>query len=237
MLKLKARLSHFPARSSWTPYPERMKTPRWPVVILDLDGTVVDTIKLIVASYDYAIRAVMGETIDPVRARSWIGRTLVGSFRDYNPEHVDELVDAYTDFRLGNEAALLERVDGMEAALRSFSDAGIRFGLATSKRRAAADWTLELAGLTGLIDVTVAAEDTDEHKPAPAPLLLAAERLGADGPTVYVGDAVVDVLAAKAAGMDSIAVTWGAGELSALTQAAPTLLVDSAAELVAAVLG
>ena len=213
-----------------------MSTPRWPVVVFDLDGTVVDTVRLIVASYDHALRTVIGATVDPARIRTWIGRTLARSFHEDYPDHVDELVAAYTDFNRANAAELIDLVDGMEAALRTLADAGVRFGIATSKRRGPATRTLDLAGLSALIDVIVAAEDTDEHKPDPAPLLLAAQRLGAGESAVYVGDAVVDVLAAKAAGMDSIAVTWGAGETPKLVAAGPTLLVSSTAELVAAVL-
>ena len=207
------------------------------MVVFDLDGTVVDTVALIVSSYDHAIRTVTGTAINPVRVRTWIGRTLARTFGEDYPDRVEELTAAYTDFSLANEAALLNRVAGMADTLHALADAGVRFGIATSKRRARATRTLELAGLAGLIDVTVAAEDTTEHKPDPAPLLLAARRLRAPAPTVYVGDAVVDVLAAKAAGMDSIAVTWGAGEPTELVAAGPTLLVDTAADLAAAVLG
>ena len=57
-------------------------------------------------------------------------------------------------------------------------------------------------------------------------------QLGADASeAVYVGDAIYDVQAAKAAGMDQIAVTWGAGDRTALMLAEPTAVVDSVDEL------
>ena len=68
-------------------------------------------------------------------------------------------------------------------------------------------------------------EDTDLHKPNPEPLLLALQKLGVSADScVYIGDAVVDVLAAKAAGMASIAVTWGAGDRADLLAAGPLAL-------------
>jgi pyrophosphatase PpaX len=70
------------------------------------------------------------------------------------------------------------------------------------------------------------------HKPSPEPLLLALQRLGVRATdAVYIGDAVVDVLAAKAAGMTSIAVTWGAGERPELLAAGPLAVVDTMDEL------
>jgi pyrophosphatase PpaX len=75
-------------------------------------------------------------------------------------------------------------------------------------------------------------DDTDAHKPDPAPLVLAADRLGHQpGECAYIGDAVVDVLAAQAAGMDPIAVTWGAGVLDELSAAGPSVLAATAVEL------
>ncbi len=87
----------------------------------------------------------------------------------------------------------------------------------------AAELTLEHVDLGGAIPVTVAMDDTEVHKPDPTPLLLALERLGGvAADAVYIGDAVVDVRAARAAGMASIAVTWGAGEVADLVAAGPT---------------
>jgi pyrophosphatase PpaX len=75
-------------------------------------------------------------------------------------------------------------------------------------------------------------EDTDVHKPNPEPLLLALARLGAGATEcVYIGDAVVDVQAARAAGMAAIAVTWGAGERADLVAAGPLAVVDTMEEL------
>jgi pyrophosphatase PpaX len=78
-------------------------------------------------------------------------------------------------------------------------------------------------------------EDTTEHKPLPAPLLLAAERLGSEASDcIYVGDAVVDLQAARAAGMAGIGVTWGAGDPDALRAEPSVAVVDTVEELRAA---
>jgi len=209
----------------------------WTRVLFDLDGTVVDTIPLILASYEHALASVLGEPLDEPRARRWIGRSLVETLGNEYPDDADALVDAYLEFNQASMRALLRRVGGMDEALGALRAAGVQTGVATSKRRSSAHDTLELAGLAEAFEVVVTAEDTPTHKPDPAPLLLAAQRVGGTGPVVYVGDAVVDIEAAHAAGFAAIAVTWGAGDLDDLRQAYPAAIVQTPAELVRLVLG
>ena len=126
----------------------------------------------------------------------------------------------------------------MPELLAELTAAGVTCAVATSKRRETARIALEAVGIDHLVDVVAALEDTTAHKPAPDPLLHAATTLGADpGDCVYVGDATVDMLAARAAGMSAVAVTWGAGERDALLAAGPDTLVETVADLRAYLLG
>nr|WP_300143358.1 HAD-IA family hydrolase [Propionicimonas sp.] len=209
-----------------------MSVPRWPFVVFDLDGTVVNTIPLIIASYGHALGSVLGERPTPEEARGWIGQTLFRTFAANHPDHVEELVEAYTEFNRGHLAELLEEFPGTPELLDALSDAGVATGVATSKRRDPAERTLRQAGLADHLPVTVAMEDTQAHKPDPEPLLLALDRIGGrPEQAAYVGDAVVDVMAAKAAGMTSIAVSWGAASRATLAAAEPDHLVDTVAGL------
>lgn len=201
---------------------------RWACVVFDLDGTVANTIPLIIASYDYALRSIIKVSADPAEARSWIGQTLYGTFHARYPEQAQQLIDAYVEFNLAHLEEQVERYAGMAELLADLRDAGVTIGVATSKRRSSAEATLRCVGLDHLLPVTVAMEDTGVHKPEPDPLLLAVERLGsAPSEAVYIGDAVVDVQAARAAGMDAVAVSWGAGLRDDLEAAGPTALVDT----------
>lgn len=206
-------------------------------VVFDLDGTLANTIPLIIASYDHALWTVLGTHADPAEARSWIGQTLYGTFSSRYPGHSDALIEAYLDFNRARIAELTLRYDGIAELLSDLTAAGVAIGVATSKRRPSAEATLRAVGLEELIEVTVALDDTSTHKPDPAPLVLAAQRLGHPvSESAYVGDAVVDVLAAHAAGMDALAVTWGAGVASELALAAPSVLAGDVATLRSALL-
>jgi pyrophosphatase PpaX len=204
----------------------------WRCVVFDLDGTIVNTIPLIMASYDHALASVLGIHPDPLESRGWIGETLKGTFGRLYPEQASALVAAYLEFNMARLPKLLEQYPGMRELLGEVRGSGINTGVATSKRRLSAELTLTSAGLDAVVPLTVNMDDTATHKPDPAPLRLALDRLGAKASeSVYVGDAVVDVQAAKAAGMSSIAVTWGAGLRDQLIAAEPNYLVDSVAQL------
>ena len=82
--------------------------------------------------------------------------------------------------------------------------------LLTAKRRATVDLAFARVPVEHLFEVVVGGDETTEHKPHPAPLLLALDRLGADpADAAYVGDSPFDMQAAKAAGVYAIGVSWG----------------------------
>ena len=211
---------------------------RWDTVFFDLDGTLADTIPLIVASYQHAFREVLQEEVDDVRARAWIGRPLLEALLEESPSHGHELDRVYREWNLANTERLILAYDGVPELLRALTDSGIRSAVVTSKRRLTATLALRHVGLDGLIEIAAGLEDTAVHKPRPEPLLHAADLLGVE-PTacVYVGDATVDVLAAQAAGMAAIAVTWGAGEREALLATEPDHLCETVDELSDLLLG
>src|SRR5262249_27453958 len=125
------------------------------------------------------------------------------------PEHVERLVTVY---RAHNEPLHdgLEACDGMEDVLVRLHEQGRRLGIVTAKRRATVELAFATVPLGHLFETVVGGDETQRHKPDPEPLLLAAERLGADpDATAYVGDSPFDVRAAKAAGMFALAPTSG----------------------------
>lgn len=209
--------------------------PRWPAVVFDLDGTIVDTVPLIVASYQHTFRTFYGREEDEARIRSWIGQPLLRAFQQVDPERAESMVETYLQWNDEHTEEMICPFEGAAEILRDLRAAGVWVGAATSKRRGQAERAVAFTGLEGLVDLTVTFEDTVVHKPDPAPIALACERIGADpDQAVYVGDAAVDVLAGRAAGLDTVAVTWGAGTLEALRQAGPSVEVTTFPELRAA---
>lgn len=203
-----------------------MSESRWPSVVFDFDGTLADTIAIIVDAFRHSTTTVLGWAEDDDTIRAGIGRTLADRMREIDPERAAELEGVYVPFMAAELPRRVSAYPGMVELVTDLRAAGVRVGVATSRRRAQTAAALAALGLDRHIEVLVALEDTEIHKPQPDPLLLACSRLGVD-PTssVYVGDAVVDVRAAQAAGMSSVAVTWGAGVDGVLAAAGPSHLV------------
>src|SRR5438445_9751806 len=126
-----------------------------------------------------------------------------------DPDRVDELVRVY---RAHNEPLhdTLECCVGMDDVLATLNERGHRLGIVTAKRRLTVDLAFKRLPIEHLFETVVGGDETEHHKPDPAPLLLALERLGAaPDEAAYVGDSPFDMQAAKAAGLYAIGVSWG----------------------------
>ena len=208
-------------------------------ILLDLDGTVIDSVALIRESHRHAVREVLGEDWPDDRLVANVGRPLQEQMQVFSPQHSDELYRVYREWNHANTSALLLAYAGVEEALRELRDAGRRLGIVTSKSRDAVDlaWGV-LPHLGELFDVVIAAEDTARHKPDAAPVLEALARLGGTpSRACYVGDAPFDIQAGRAAGVVTIAVTWGFFTLPDLEAEEPDRVVATPEELVSACLG
>jgi pyrophosphatase PpaX len=206
---------------------------RFPVVLFDLDGTVVDSGAIILASMRHATREVLGaEYRDEELLQAVGGPGLEAQFAVFSPDQVDELVRVY---RAHNEPLHdgLEACVGMEDVIVRLHEEGRRLGVVTAKRRATVDLAFARVPLAHLFDTVVGGDETERHKPDPEPLLLAAKRLGVDPATAaYVGDSPFDIRAAKAAGMYAVAVTWGRiHDRGRLEREQPDAIADTAEEL------
>ena len=204
-----------------------------PVVLFDLDGTVVDSGAIILASMRHATREVLGRDFgDDELMQAVGGPGLEAQMAVFAPERVDELVRVY---RAHNEPLHdeLEACAGMKDVLVRLHKQGRRLGVVTAKRRSTVELAFASVPVAHLFETVVGGDETEKHKPDPEPLLLAAERLGV-APTecAYVGDSPFDIRAAKNAEMYAVAVTWGRiHDRSKLEREQPDAIVDTAEEL------
>ena len=207
---------------------------RFPVVLFDLDGTLIDSGPIILASMQHATRTVLGREIAYEELAATVGgQGLVSQMRTLDPNRVDELVEVYREH---NDPLhdTLEAFDDLVEVLPRLRAEGRRLGIVTAKRHRTAQLALDrFPELAEQFDVVVGHEDTDRHKPAPDPVLFALERLGADpSHAAYVGDSPFDIQAAKAAGAFAIAVGWGGIHPDErLLEEEPDAFVRSPAEL------
>jgi pyrophosphatase PpaX len=202
-------------------------------VLFDLDGTLIDSGRLILSSFRHATRTVLGREIpDEVLMANVGGHGIHAQMREFDEELAEELVRVYREHNLGVYAGVA-LFPGIADVLERLRAAERTLGVVTVKSRPTVELTFELLGLGDSFSVVVTGDDTDLHKPHPEPLLLALGRLGADAAeAVYVGDSPFDTRAAKAAGMTAVAVAWGdIHPVGRLEAERPDVVVREPAEL------
>lgn len=202
-------------------------------VLFDLDGTLLDSYQLITSAFRHACTAVLGREVSDAEVTSRWGQPLSDRFAAIAAGRIPELVAAYTDFYSLHVDQLAALFPGVREMLGQLAERGLRLGVVTSKRRASTAEALEKFGLRPFIRVAVSAEDVDAPKPAPDPIVLAAKQLGAASEETWmVGDGVLDMQAARAAGAASVAAVWGTRERDALLASDPDYVAERPEDVV-----
>jgi pyrophosphatase PpaX len=199
--------------------------------LFDFDGTLVDTTEMIHQSMRHAASSVLGrDDIPRETLLAHVGQPLPRQMELLDAEKAELLLEAYRNHHEEHHDALIGEFPGVEESLSRLRSAGIKVAVVTSKRRPSVEMALKnFPGLRNVVDRFVTLEDTAEHKPNPEPLLRGLELLGGvpKENAAYVGDSPFDVGAAKAAGLTSVAVSWGAFSEDRLREAEPDHLVPN----------
>jgi pyrophosphatase PpaX len=208
------------------------RAPVYQAVVFDLDGTVVDSVELIVVSFQHAIREVLGREISREDAIAWVGMPLREQMERFSPERADELVEVYREFNHREHDRMLTLYEGIQDLLYSLRKAGAKVGLVTSKSRFTTQMAFDLTGIEVYFDATICAGEARGNKPSPDPILACLEQMGVKpSAAAYVGDSPSDIQAALAAGVVAIGVTWGVFSADRLVAEKPDVLVHTIPEL------
>ncbi|HEX5469260.1 MAG TPA: HAD-IA family hydrolase [Gaiellaceae bacterium] len=183
---------------------------RYPTVLFDLDGTLIDSGEIILSSFRYATRTVLAREIpDDVLAGAIGGSNIHEQMRAFDEGRAEELVRVYREHNepLHDELVAFE---GIELVLERLAAGGRKLGIVTAKRRRTVDLAFAILPLERWFDAVVTSEQTEHHKPHPEPVLLALELLeSAPAEAAFVGDSPFDMGAGKAAGVFTVGVSWG----------------------------
>ena len=179
-------------------------------ILFDLDGTLIDSIDLIVRSFQHATATHCGTPLAREEIIPTIGRSLAGELERIAPGNGAALLATYRAFMFANHDEFVTVYPGILDMLAAIHARGIPTGIVTSKARISAAPSFARFLLDREMAVVVAEDDTTRHKPHPDPLLHAAALL--DLPPAacwYIGDSTHDLVAARAAGMTGIGAAWG----------------------------
>lgn len=202
-------------------------------VLFDLDGTILNTNELIVASFLHTLE---GET-ERVYTREDIignfGRTLVDQLREYTGrEDVEPYIAKYRAYSVARHDDLIMEFPYVREVLEKLSRAGIKLGVVTSKVKRTSYMGLDRFGLTPFLTSIITVEDVEHPKPHGEGIRKAMEELGAEpSETLMVGDSQYDILAAQDAGVRAAGVAWTAKGEDFLLQYGPDYVLRDMREL------
>jgi pyrophosphatase PpaX len=198
--------------------------------LFDLDGTLLDSVELILACYRHAVRTHLGLELDDEVCRRGLGTPLEAQFRAFTrePAQIATLIATYREHNRRHHDGLARPYPGAIETVRELRRRRARLGIVTSKGRAGVASALALMGLEQHFEVLVCAEDTGRHKPDPTPVRHALEQLGAAPDTaVFVGDSPHDLASGRAAGVRTAAAQWGPFTREELAVHAPDYWLDT----------
>lgn len=202
--------------------------------LFDLDGTLIDSVELILRSYRHTLRAHRG-TVPP--DEMWLrglGTPIRVQLRQWteDPAEIEQMAATYSVYNMEHHDALVRPYDGIVGAVRTLKEEGKRLGVVTSKVRTGAMRGLKVAGLDAAFPVIVGADDVKHPKPHPEPVLVALEQLGAQpGEAVFIGDSRHDLESGRAAGVKTAAALWGPFDRSHLADLEPDYWLEHPDEI------
>ena len=180
-------------------------------ILFDLDGTLVDSLDLIVACWQHATETHLGYRIPRETVLPTVGRPLLNCLDELSPGQGEAMLATYRAYNAIHHDTLIRLPDGTHTMLQALRAEGLKTGLVTAKGLPIAQMALDRFDLGPLLDVLVTHESTPRHKPDPAPVRFGCDALGiAPAEACFVGDSVFDMQAGRAAGTAAVGVAWGA---------------------------
>jgi phosphoglycolate phosphatase len=204
------------------------------LVILDLDGTVIDSLDDLTDAVNHMLSEMGREKLSGRQVRKFVGqgaRKLVErALPDADPAVIENALDIFLSYNASHIAEKTRLYPGVRETLTSLRNSGFRLAVISNKNSALCHQVIATLEVTNFFDAVMGADTMAFRKPSPEPIIkmlqdFALSPLNA----VIVGDSINDVAAGKAAGVMTVGCTYGYGEMSELEEA--DYLVDAFPEL------
>lgn len=185
---------------------------KFKLIIFDLDGTLIDSLKDIANAANYALKPIGLDGQSNEIIRSLVGGGISGLLSSLIGEDrcffLDEAIERFMDYYRERIVDYTQPYDGVEAVLKDLSSC--HMGVISNKREELVRKILSELDLDHYFGQIYGSDSASDKKPSPAPILKMMEYFGAlPGETMIVGDGEADIGAGKAAGITCVSVTYG----------------------------
>jgi pyrophosphatase PpaX len=182
---------------------------RYSTVLFDLDGTLINTNELILASFEHTFDIHCPNKFTREDVMPIMGEPLTDQMHFFDPTQADEMVKTYRLFNEMEHDRFVEEFPHVLFCLEKLYKNGITMGVTSNKRRVAVEQGLRRFDMEKWMKTIICEGEAKRNKPHPDMLILAMEQLHVSAEeTLFVGDSRYDILAAERAGIDSVGVAW-----------------------------
>ena len=201
-------------------------------LLFDLDGTLIDSNSLILASYTATLEQYMGRTYEREELLPFIGPPLKDVFENIDAKRAEEMIAAYREHNLEHHDAYVEAYPYVAETLQQLKQAGFKLGIVTTKVRDTAERGLRVCGLGGLFGVVIGYDDIEHAKSHPEPVLKGLEALGSvPEEAIMIGDNYHDIESGKNAGTKTAGVAWSIKGKQSLLPYGPDYMLEDIRDL------
>lgn len=210
---------------------------RYRAVLFDLDGTLLDTNELIMASFLHTLDIHCPGKYKREDVLAIMGQPLITQMRLLDAEQAEAMVETYTRHNLATHDEHVTAFPHVLETVPRLKDIGMKLAIVTNKRRPVVEMGLKLFGLESYFDMVVCVGDVQKPKPDPEMVNMACEQLGVTAEeSLMVGDSKYDIMAATNAQVDSAGVEWSL-HTDELKEQQPTYMLKELHELISIVQG
>jgi len=201
-------------------------------ILFDLDGTLINTIDLIVASFLHTMETYYPGQYQRDDVISFIGPPLSETFTNLDPAKVEAMTTTYRAFNHENHDQLIEEYKGVKETLEELAKQDFKMAIVTTKRRETAIKGLKLMGLEDFFPVVISIDEVTKYKPDPQPLNMALDKLNSSADqAIMIGDSEHDILGGKNTGTKTAGVAWSVKGRDHLESYRPDVMLESMTDL------
>lgn len=210
----------------------RARNCRFRGVLFDLDGTLLDTTRLILNSFRYAYQVHYQRDVDEKIVRAYFGRPLLDAMRVLGPDKAEQLVHTYREYNLAHHDELVSCFTGMYETVWQLYNHGVAMAVVTSKTSGTALRGLKLYDMDKYFAAVIGVEESTRHKPDPEPVLIALSRLKLPAQAcLMVGDSPHDIISGRRAGVTTAAVKWTSVPWKDVVASRPDFVVNTPTDI------
>ncbi|CQR46476.1 Pyrophosphatase PpaX [Paraliobacillus sp. PM-2] len=201
-------------------------------ILFDLDGTLIDTNELIIASFTHTLEKHTGKKYQREDILPFIGPPLYDSLHQVDPDHVEAMITTYRTHNIENHEKYVVAYPTVVETMRTLKDKGYQLGIVTTKIRDTAELGLKITGLYELFECVIGLDDVTNAKPHPEPIIKALTELDASPQhALMVGDNYHDIESGQNAGVKTAGVAWSIKGEAALADYQPDYMLKEMKDL------